>query len=59
MVLGCLDKNDKRVEDRKKYACSSTSEASKKKPAWTHWGRWHRYVRIVTLGRPCQQIAIC
>lgn len=22
----------------------------KKKPAWTHWGRWHRYVRLVTWG---------
>lgn len=30
-MLGHLDKNDKRVEERRKYACSSTSEASKKK----------------------------
>lgn len=53
MMLGHLDKNDNRVEERRKYACSSTSEASKKKkkkPASTHWGRWHRYVRLVTWG---------
>lgn len=40
-------------------ACCSTSVRPVKQAARTDWGRWHRYVSMVTWRRPCQQIAIC